>query len=137
MGHGPTAALHVLSIEDNPANSEVLARFLAGRPGALLHLTMSGSDGIQAARRHTPDVILLDLHLPDMPGEEVFTRLRTEPETADIPIIVLSPDAAPGTIRRLLARGAHAYLTKPLDLQELGHVLAAACPADRRNRTPG
>jgi CheY-like chemotaxis protein len=115
----------VLSIEDNPANSHVLDRFLASRPGTTLVSTSSGADGISLAQLHLPDLILLDLHLPDLPGEEVFTRLRAEPATAGIPIIVLSADATPGTVRRLLARGAGAYLTKPLDLRELGSALDA------------
>jgi CheY-like chemotaxis protein/anti-sigma regulatory factor (Ser/Thr protein kinase) len=124
-GNYSAAAIDVLSIEDNPANSGVLARFLASRPGTL-YSTPSGSDGIDLARRRHPDVILLDLHLPDIPGEEVFARLRAEPETTGIPIIVLSADATPGTVRRMLARGASAYLTKPLDLQELGRALDTA-----------
>jgi CheY-like chemotaxis protein len=123
----PTVALAVLSIDDNQANSAVLARFLAGREGSLCS-TSSGSDGIGLARRRRPDVILLDLHLPDIPGEEVLSRLRAEPETTGIPVIVLSADATPGTVRRLLARGASAYLTKPLDLLELGRALDAAAP---------
>jgi signal transduction histidine kinase/ActR/RegA family two-component response regulator len=121
----PATVLHVLSIEDNPANSHVLDRFLASRSGTTLVSTSSGADGISLAQLHLPDLILLDLHLPDLPGEEVFTRLRAEPATAGIPIIVLSADATPGTVRRLLARGASAYLTKPLDLQELGSALDA------------
>jgi signal transduction histidine kinase/ActR/RegA family two-component response regulator len=119
-------AFVVLSIEDNLANSELLTRLFQGWPATTLHTTSSAHAGIDLACRHHPDLILLDLHLPDMPGEEAFARLQAEPTTADIPIVILSADATPGTVRRLLARGATAYLTKPLDLQELQGVLAAA-----------
>ena len=126
LGVSPGPAMNVLSIEDNPANSEVLARFfLASRPGTTLNSTPSGSTGVDLALRQRPDVVLLDLHLPDLSGEEVFTRLRAEPATADVPIIVLSADATPSTVRRLLARGAAAYLTKPTDLRELDAALDA------------
>jgi signal transduction histidine kinase/CheY-like chemotaxis protein len=113
----------VLSIEDNNANSALLARLFKNYPGTSLYAASSGYAGLELARRHPPDVILLDLHLPDLHGEEVFCRLRAEMETAKTPIVVLSADATPATIRRLLTRGAAAYLTKPLDLRELGDVL--------------
>jgi CheY-like chemotaxis protein len=119
-------ALVVLSIEDNSANSELLARLFQSWPGTTLYAAGSGQLGIDMAGQHPPDLILLDLHLPDLSGEEVFARLRAEPATADIPIVVLSADATPGTIRRLLTRGAVAYLTKPIDLKELLGVLATA-----------
>ena len=77
-----------------------------------------------------PDLILLDLHLPDLHGEQVLKELRAEPVTAAIPVVVLSADATPGVIRRLLASGAIAYLTKPLDLAELGKLIGSfASPA--------
>jgi signal transduction histidine kinase/FixJ family two-component response regulator len=125
--------LAVLSIEDNSANRELLVRLFRGlpgrptdAPGMSLYSATSGHAGIEMACRYRPDLILLDLHLPDLPGEEVYARLRAEPATRDIPIVILSADATPGTIRRLLARGAVAYLTKPIDLHELEGVLAAA-----------
>jgi CheY-like chemotaxis protein len=130
-------AFVVLSVEDSMANSELLTRLFQSRPATTLHTTSSAHAGIDLACRHHPDLILLDLHLPDMPGEEAFARLQAEPTTADIPIVILSADATPGTVRRLLARGATAYLTKPLDLQELQGVLAAAgakAGSAKRNR---
>jgi CheY-like chemotaxis protein len=67
--------------------------------------------------------ILLDLQLQDLHGSQVLKELRAEPVTAAIPVVVLSADATPGVIRRLLAGGALAYLTKPLDLAEFGELL--------------
>jgi signal transduction histidine kinase/CheY-like chemotaxis protein len=117
------ATLSVLYIEDNPANLEVVSRFLKGRPGIRLRTASSGQAGLESAHSEAPDLILLDLHLSDIHGEQVLKELRTEPATAGIPVVVLSAEAAPRIIRRLLASGALAYLTKPLNLTELGHLL--------------
>jgi signal transduction histidine kinase/CheY-like chemotaxis protein len=116
-------AISVLSIEDNPVNCELLVRVLQRWPDTHLETATSGHAGIAKATRNPPDLILLDLHLPDLAGEEVFARLRAEPATQAVPIVVLSADASPGTIRRLLARGAAAYLTKPLNLSEFADVV--------------
>ena len=62
--------------------------------------------------------MLLDLHLPDLPGEEVLRRLRADARTAGIPVVVVSADATPASLERLRAAGADAYLTKPLDVDE-------------------
>jgi len=116
-------AVDILYIEDNPANIEVVSRFLKSRPDARLQSVSSGRAGIERAIRGVPDIILLDLHLADLHGEQVLKELRAEPVTAAIPVVVLSADASPGVIRRLLADGALAYLTKPLDLAEIGRLL--------------
>jgi CheY-like chemotaxis protein len=120
----PEAPLHVLYIEDNPANVEVVNRFLAHRRGTTLHTTATGQDGISYALAHSPDVILLDLHIPGMSGEDVLRELKAQPATAGIPIAILSAEASPSTIRRLMANGAAGYLTKPLNLGELGSLLS-------------
>ena len=79
---------------------------------------MQGRLGLDLAREHSPNLILLDLHLPDMPGEEFLLRLRAMPETREIPVVVISADATPGQTARLLASGARAFLTKPLDVEK-------------------
>lgn len=73
----------------------------------------------ELARTERPDLILLDLHLPDMPGEEVLRRIRDDTSTHGIPVSVLSADATPAQAGRLLAAGACAYLTKPLDVRKV------------------
>ncbi|HEX3488970.1 MAG TPA: ATP-binding protein [Streptosporangiaceae bacterium] len=120
------ASLAVLYIDDNPANVEVVSRLLKSWPQARLTSAATGRAGIERAASDVPDVILLDLHLPDMSGESVLAELKAEPVTAAIPVVMLSADATPGTIRRLLARGARAYLTKPLDLAEVAEQLRSA-----------
>ncbi|MEO5834697.1 MAG: ATP-binding protein [Nakamurella sp.] len=125
---GPTARplgrrLTVLSIEDNMANSQVLERVFRTWSDVTLIATGTAEDGLRLAATRLPDLILLDLHLPGISGEEAFRRLRSDPTTMSIPVVVLSADATPGTVQRLLARGASAYLTKPLDLTALYRVL--------------
>jgi signal transduction histidine kinase/CheY-like chemotaxis protein len=120
---GAGTIINVLYIEDNPANVVVVSRFLRGRPGIRLTTATSGRAGLECAIRDVPDLLLLDLHLSDIHGEQVLKELRAEPVTARIPVVVLSAEAAPRVIRRLLAGGALAYLTKPLNLTELGDLL--------------
>jgi signal transduction histidine kinase len=115
---------------NHPAGVEVVARFLRTRPGAGLLSAASGRAGIACAVRDLPDIILLDLHLPDLPGEEVLNELKAEPATAAIPVIVLSAAASRGVIHRLLAGGAFAYPTKPVELAGLLGTCAAARAQD-------
>jgi signal transduction histidine kinase/ActR/RegA family two-component response regulator len=129
----PGDGIRVLYIEDNPANIEVVTRFLKTRPSMRLQSVISGQAGLESATREIPDLILLDLHLPGLHGDEVLKRLRANPATADIPVAILSAEASPVIIRNLRARGIIAYLTKPLDLTELGRLLdSVAAGHDRR-----
>ena len=105
-----------LCIEDNLSNLRLIEAILESRPKITLLSAMQGSMGLDLARQHNPDVILLDLNLPDISGKEVLARLRQSAITRDIPVIVISADATPTQIQRLLAAGARAYLTKPLDV---------------------
>jgi PAS domain S-box-containing protein len=118
---GTTA--RVLYIEDNTSNVRLMTRLLGSRPGIQLVHAADGQSGLAAARACHPDVALLDLHLPDMTGEDVLREIVADPELRAIPVIVLSADATAGQMRRLLASGAVAYLTKPLDLPEVMNVL--------------
>ncbi len=108
----------VLCIEDNLSNLRLIEVILERRPGITLLSAMQGSIGLDLARQHEPDLILLDLNLPDISGKEVLARLRQSALTRDIPVIVVSADATPVQIQRLLDAGATAYLTKPLNVKE-------------------
>jgi PAS domain S-box-containing protein len=108
----------VLYVEDNLSNLELLQRLLAHRPGIRFLPAMQGRLGLDLAREHRPDLILLDLHLPDVQGDEVLRRLREDPKTRRIPVVIISADAMPVQINRLMAAGARAYLTKPLDIKK-------------------
>jgi len=115
----PPSAGTVLYIEDNAANVRLVEAVLAQRPAIRLLSAMQGRLGLDLARRHRPTLILADLHLPDISGEEVLREVRNDPALRDTPIVILSADATPHQIERLLAAGARAYLTKPVDVQEL------------------
>jgi signal transduction histidine kinase/ActR/RegA family two-component response regulator len=115
-------AATILYIEDKPSNIKLIERVLIDRPFTLM-TAMQGELGLELAREHCPDLVLLDLHLPGMPGEAVLEQLREDPSTAGIPAIVLSADATPRGIERVLAAGATGYLTKPLDITELLHLI--------------
>jgi PAS domain S-box-containing protein len=109
----------ILYVEDNHSNVRLLERLLGRRRAIRLITASRGIDGIELAMREQPDLILLDLHLPDLPGEEVLRRLWADPRTRPLPVAVLSADATPAQRQRLLAAGAVEYLTKPLDINQL------------------
>jgi hypothetical protein len=124
----------VLYIEDNLSNFRLIERALERLGEVRLLPAMLGQLGLDLAREHRPDVILLDLHLPDITGEEVLARLVAEPATRRIPVVVLSADASSSQADRLLASGARAYLTKPIDVRAfldlVGELLGGAAVAD-------
>ncbi|MBI2759896.1 MAG: GAF domain-containing protein [Chloroflexi bacterium] len=107
----------VLYIEDNLPNVDLVQHILSFRPGITLLTAPDGVTGVRIATRYRPDLVLLDLNLPDLQGDEVLARLRAGERTAAIPVIMVSADATQGQIDRLLAAGATAYLTKPLDVK--------------------
>jgi signal transduction histidine kinase len=109
----------ILYIEDNLSNIRLIEQVLARYPGVELLEATQGRLGLDLANTHSPDWILLDLHLPDIPGEEVLRALREEQRTRRIPVTVLSADATPGQVNRLKAAGAREYITKPLDVLQL------------------
>ena len=98
---------------------------------------MQGKLGLELANTHMPDWILLDLHLPDMAGEEVLRALRQEPRTQRIPVTILSADATPGQINRLKAAGAREYLTKPLDVKQIIELLEGTLRREQSEKQPG
>ena len=108
----------VLQIEDNVSNIQLVERIMHRRPDIDFITADHGRAGVDMARRRQPNLILLDLHLPDMPGHDVLHELRTVPETREIPIVVVSADATRTQMTRLLDAGAFAYLTKPLDVAQ-------------------
>jgi PAS domain S-box-containing protein len=119
----PSVLGTVLYIEDNVSNFMLIEQVLQHRPGIKLMSAMQGSVGFDLAREHRPNLILLDLNLPDTHGADVLRRLKQEPSTRNIPVIVVSADATPKQMIRLQAEGADDYLTKPLDIQRLLGVL--------------
>ena len=123
----------VLYIEDNLPNLHLVQAIWAQRPEIRLLSASQGEEALELARLHLPDVILLDLHLPGLGGEEVLRLLRAEKLTRDIPVVVVSADATPGQIERLHLAGAVDYLTKPLDIDRFRGVLDALLQGQNRS----
>lgn len=110
----------ILYIEDNTSNVRLVERLLSQRrPRITLLHAADGVTGIKMAIERRPTLIFLDLHLPDIPGDEVLRRLWEDARTRGIPVAVLSADATLGQNRRLIATGAKAYLTKPIDISKM------------------
>ncbi|MDX6381736.1 MAG: hypothetical protein QOI57_2760, partial [Rubrobacteraceae bacterium] len=114
----PERSSTLLYIEDNLANLGLVEAILSERAGITLLSALQGRMGLDLAREHCPDLILLDLHLPDITGDEVLKQLQSQPRTRDIPVIVISADVTPGRVERLTQAGARDYLTKPLDVEQ-------------------
>jgi signal transduction histidine kinase/CheY-like chemotaxis protein len=113
------ARRRVLYVEDMAENVRLVEQILSRRPSITLIPAMLAGVALDLARERRPDLVLLDLHLPDMPGEQLLGLLRAEPGTRDIPVVVLSADATQHHIDRLRVAGISAYLTKPIAVREL------------------
>jgi CheY-like chemotaxis protein len=108
----------VLYIEDNEANLRLVERLLEQRPGIRLLSADRGGRGLELARQHRPDLILLDIRLPDMEGTDLLPVIRADPDLGRTPVIMLSAEYEPQLPAQMLAAGAQAYLGKPLDFAE-------------------
>ena len=130
------ASRSILYIEDNLSNLALIEQMLAERPGTALLTSMQGKVGLDLARQHTPDLILLDLHLPDLPGWDVLSQLKADSTTRHIPVVVISADATKRQMNRLMSAGAAHYLTKPLDVNKFFQVLDETNGIDSVEQSP-
>jgi PAS domain S-box-containing protein len=110
-------------VEDNETNVEVMRGILAQRPQVVMDVSVTGLDGLASIRARRPDVILLDMHLPDISGMDLLRHLKSDPTTAGIPVVVVSADALISQIEAAREAGAMRYLTKPVSVSELLGVL--------------
>ena len=117
--HNNASLRTLLYVEDNPANLRLVESLLARRSDIHLISAIDGTLGIQLARTHLPDVILMDINLPGISGLEALNALRKDPATALIPVVALSANAMPRDIEKGLQAGFFRYLTKPIKLDEL------------------
>lgn len=127
-GHSPTLpaakeTCQVLYIEDNPVNVKLVEQILNPRQEFLLLTACEPELGLQLARVHRPDVILLDINMPQMDGYQVLNILKTDPATRRIPVIAITANAMASDIKDGLAAGFDDYLTKPLDVANFLAVL--------------
>ncbi|WP_407310035.1 ATP-binding protein [Pseudomonas sp. nanlin1] len=104
----------LLCIEDNLASLALIETVLQRRPGIELLSSMQGQMGLDLARQHRPQLILLDADLPDLAGVDVLQRLRSYPGTAEVPVLMFSTDGSDATRQRLCAAGATDVLTRPI-----------------------
>ena len=106
----------LLYVVDDIVNFTLVERILEYRPKVKLMHAARGQIGIEMAETCRPKMVLLDLNLPDMDGSDVLKSLQKNPITANIPVVILSANATPSYIERLLTAGARNYLTKPFDI---------------------
>ena len=116
-GAGTNGNPRVLYVEDSEPNFRLVESVLVDRPGTDLIWAETGEQALEAARSQNPQLVLLDLDLPGIHGSKVLKELQTQPETAKIPVIVISADATPSQIERMLTAGARNYLTKPFEIR--------------------
>jgi len=116
----------LLYVEDNPANMRLVEQIIARHPDLNLLAAVNGNSGIEIARDKQPDLILLDINLPDISGFEVLKILREDPVTAHIAVIAISANAMPADIKRGLKAGFFRYLTKPIKVDEFMEALDVA-----------
>ncbi len=114
----------LLYIEDNASNIDLVEQILKTyHPGISLLTEKYGKAAVKDASDYKPDLILLDLNLPDMHGSKVLNLLQSNPKTKAIPVVVISADAMEKQVKKLLKAGAKDYLTKPLDVLEFLRVI--------------
>jgi CheY-like chemotaxis protein len=119
----------VLYIDDDQDNILLVQRVLRrGRPDIQLPVALTGADGLRAAIDHQPALILLDNRLPDTSGKQVLRDLAANPATAAIPVIIVSGDSGPVTVKELLTAGAADFLVKPFDIHELLAIIGRYLP---------
>jgi two-component system, cell cycle response regulator DivK len=116
----------VLIVDDNEKNLR-LARDVLRASGFRTIEAASGEEAIAVASEQLPDVILMDIRLPDIDGTEAATRLKDEPRTAAIPIVALTSLAMKGDRERFLALGFDGYLEKPISVRELPDQVRGFC----------
>jgi CheY-like chemotaxis protein len=116
----------VLQIEDNEANATVVRELIGLRSDLVFLTAITGLNGIKMAIAHLPNVILMDIHLPDINGYEVLAALRSNPLTCNIPVIALSSNAFKKQIQEGLEAGFFRYLTKPFKFADLMNMIDLA-----------
>src|SRR5207302_7794026 len=119
-----TTVREILYVEDNLANVEIVDRVvMQEKPGLRLVAMSSGAEALAYLETHRPGMVLLDLHLSDMNGDEILERIREDGRLRDMPVVMLSADVSASQIARLTAMGASEYLTKPVRIKTLVRVI--------------
>ena len=126
---------HILVVEDNMDNYE-LVRFILERAGYDVFLAMNGRDGVAAARLQKPDLILMDLTMPEMDGWLAAEKLKAEASTKSIPLYALTAHALPSERKRALEAGCDGYVSKPIHMAGFLEMIESALKkAKKKQRT--
>lgn len=115
--------VRILYIEDNPQNMRLVGKMLKIGGYEMLE-AVDGLSGVAAAAREKPDLILMDINLPDIDGLEATSRIKANPDTATIPVVALTANAMHGDRERFMASGCDGYLAKPVTKNELLNTVA-------------
>ena len=134
QGEVPPSQRTLLQVEDNPANVLLVEELISRRSDLKLFTAIAGYQGIEMACSHMPDVILMDINLPDISGLAAMKLLRENPTTAHIPVIALSSNAYPRQIEQGLEAGFFRYMTKPFNVQEFMDAVDVALRYAAENR---
>jgi CheY-like chemotaxis protein len=110
-------------LEDNEANAQLMQAALRQRPDLELQVCERADEAMLAMRTQLPDLILLDMHLPDADGEQILAALQADAQLRRVPVVVISADAMHERVEGMLHRGVTAYLTKPLVLAQVLNLL--------------
>lgn len=116
-------ALKVLLVEDNQDNQDLM-RFLLERNGYQVVTALNGRLAIETARREQPDVVLMDLTMPEMNGWEAAAAMKADPSLAHIPLIAVTAHTLPGDRRKTLEAGFDNYISKPINVKMFDHIVA-------------
>lgn len=125
------AGAQILVVEDNEKNMKLFRDVLQAAGHRILEAT-SGGRAVELATEHGPDLVLMDVQLPDIDGVEALGRLRADARTVSIPVLALTAQAMAGDRERFLAAGFDGYLSKPVDIAELVATVKRLC--DERGR---
>lgn len=126
----------ILAVDDVSHNLELMT-YLLTASGHEVIAAATGMDALRLAAEHHPDLVVLDVQLPDIDGYEVLRRLRAAPATGQVPVIAVTAYAMVGDRDDALAAGFDGYLAKPIDPMTLADALDAFLPPERRRRPPG
>jgi two-component system cell cycle response regulator DivK len=107
----------ILIVEDNVKNMKLVSDLLRAKGYDTLEAT-TGEQGVRLALAHTPDLVLMDIQMPDINGIEAFTRIRADQRTAEIPVVAFTASVTPSDRNRITAAGFNAFVSKPLELKE-------------------
>ncbi|MEM9222474.1 MAG: response regulator [Pseudomonadota bacterium] len=122
MGH------RVLIVEDNELNMKLFHDLLEASGMTILQ-TRNGTDALEVAKRDKPDLIVMDIQLPEMSGLEVTEKIKSDPDLASIPVIAVTAFAMKGDEERIRAAGCEAYLSKPISIDRFISTVKAFLPS--------